>query len=192
MLALRVVCLVLLGGGYACAVQAGEFDSQMRAFYEASVTSWSDAPQILDAVAAQNVRTADMTQDDIDRLDRQWVAEIGAVSEPLIESVTRNPVSDFLREQLMALEGAVTEVIVMDARGLNVATSSVPSDYWQGDEAKYQKTFGVGPDGMHFGEVEFDESSMKYQAQISFTLVDPASGRPIGAMTVAVDAEEFL
>ncbi|NDK37021.1 hypothetical protein [Rhodovulum sulfidophilum] len=192
MLALRVVCLALLGGGYACVAQAGEFDSQMRAFYEASVTFWSDAPQILDAVAAQNARTANMTQDDIDLLDRQWVAEIGAVSEPLIESVTRNPVSDFLREQLMALEGAVTEIIVMDARGLNVATSSVPSDYWQGDEAKYQKTFGVGPHGMHFGEVEFDESSMKYQAQISFTLVDPVSGRPIGAMTVAVDAEEFL
>ncbi|WP_414896499.1 hypothetical protein [Rhodovulum sp. YEN HP10] len=192
MRAVRIVYLVLLVGGHGCAVQAGEFDAQMRAFYEASVSPWSGAPQIIDAIVAQNARTVDLTQEDIERLDKQWVAEIGAVSEPLIESVTGNTVSDFLRQKLMFLEGAVTEIIVMDARGLNVATSSIPSDYWQGDEAKYQKTFGVGPEGMDFGEVEFDESSMKYQAQISFTLVDPDSGKPIGAMTVAVDAEEFL
>jgi hypothetical protein len=92
----------------------------------------------------------------------------------------------------MAMGGAVTEIIVMDALGLNVATSGVPSDYWQGDEAKHQQTYGVGPDAVHFGDIEYDESSQKYQAQISFTLSDPDTNAPIGAMTVAVDAEEFF
>ncbi|OLS46599.1 hypothetical protein BV509_04835 [Rhodovulum sulfidophilum] len=188
----RTAVLALLVLGHGGAALAGDFDDQMKAFYQASILPWARSPQILDAVAAQNLRTADLTQDDIDRLDKQWVSEIGTGSAPLIDSVTRSPVSDMLRAQLMAMKGAVTEIIVMDARGLNVATSSVPSDYWQGDEAKYQETYGVGPEAMNFGEVEFDDSFLKYQGQISFTLVDPETGTSIGAMTVAVDAEEFL
>ncbi|TDX29699.1 hypothetical protein [Rhodovulum visakhapatnamense] len=188
----RTAVLALLVLGHGGAALAGDFDDQMKAFYQASILPWARSPQILDAVAAQNLRTADLTQDDIDRLDKQWVSEIGTGSAQLIDSVTRSPVSDMLRAQLMAMKGAVTEIIVMDARGLNVATSSVPSDYWQGDEAKYQETYGVGPEAMNFGEVEFDDSFLKYQGQISFTLVDPETGTSIGAMTVAVDAEEFL
>ena len=86
----------------------------------------------------------------------------------------------------------ITEVIVMDAKGLNVAASGATSDYWQGDEAKYQETYPKGPGAVHFGEVEFDESSQTYQAQISITVTDPDTGRPIGAMTVGVDAEVLL
>jgi hypothetical protein len=39
----------------------------------------------------------------------------------------------------------ITEMFVMDAKGLNVGQSDVTSDYWQGDEAKWQKTYGAGP-----------------------------------------------
>ena len=40
-------------------------------------------------------------------------------------------------------------------------------------------------------EVELDESTQTYQAQLSFTLVDPATGAAIGAVTVGVNAETF-
>ena len=45
--------------------------------------------------------------------------------------------------------------------------------------AKFQETHGVGPDAVHFGEVEFDESSQQYQGQISVTITDPATGNVI-------------
>jgi len=83
----------------------------------------------------------------------------------------------------------ITEIILMDAVGLNVAVSHVTSDYWQGDEAKHQDTYGVGPDAVHFSEIELDESTQRYQGQISVTLVDPASGEAIGAVTIGVDAQ---
>jgi hypothetical protein len=54
------------------------------------------------------------------------------------------------------------------------------------------ETYGIGPDAVHFSEVELDESTQRYQAQISLTIVDPATGEPIGAMTVGVDAEALL
>ena len=103
-----------------------------------------------------------------------------------------NDAATFLREQVEASGGVITEVFIMDARGLNVAASATTSDFWQGDEAKHSETYGKGVDAVHFGEVEFDESTQSYQGQISMTLTDPATGEAIGALTVGVDAEALF
>ena len=79
----------------------------------------------------------------------------------------------------------------MDDKGLNVAQSSVTSDYWQGDEAKWQKTFQAGPNAYHIGDVEEDESTQMFQSQVSYAITDPASGKVIGAITVGVNVEEL-
>ena len=68
----------------------------------------------------------------------------------------------------------------MDMKGLNVGQSDVTSDYWQGDEAKWQKTYGVGPSAVLIDEVEFDDSSQTYQSQVSIAVV---------AVTVGVNVE---
>ena len=65
------------------------------------------------------------------------------------------------------------------------------SDYWQGDEEKHQLTFGAGPNAIHVSEVELDESTQSYQAQVSFTIIDPATGAGIGAATIGLNAEFF-
>ena len=75
----------------------------------------------------------------------------------------------------------------MDGKGLNVGQSDVTSDYWQGDEDKWQKTFLAGAGAVHVSEVEFDESSQTYQSQFSMPIVDPATSTVIGAVTVGVD-----
>ena len=80
----------------------------------------------------------------------------------------------------------------MDAVGLNVAASAVTSDYWQGDEDKFLKTYPMGPGAVHFSDVEFDESTQTYQAQISIALTDPATGSVVGAMTVGVVADALM
>jgi len=91
-----------------------------------------------------------------------------------------------------ASNGAITEVFVMDAAGLNVTASDVTSDYWQGDEAKHQETFGFGAGAVYFSEVEFDESTQSYQAQVSLALTDPTTGEAIGAITVGLNADLLL
>ena len=79
----------------------------------------------------------------------------------------------------------------MDAKGLNVGTSDVTSDYMQGDEGKWQKTYLVGPDATFIDEVEFDESSKTFQSQVSTTVVDPATGKAIGAVTIGMNVEKL-
>ena len=65
------------------------------------------------------------------------------------------------------------------------------SDYWQGDEDKWSKTYSVGPDALVIGDVEQDESTQRFQTQVSLSVVDPADGAVIGAVTVGVDVENL-
>ena len=176
----------------ALAAPAEDIGPAMQAFLEDSIMPFAADPVILTAVAAQNARTAALALPDIDALDQAWRAEVGLSPAPTIQPVLENPASDFLRARVEAAQGMITEVIVMDARGLNVAASAVTSDYWQGDEDKFTETFGRGPGAVHTGEIEHDESTGIYQAQVSFTLVDPDSGDGIGAMTVGVNAEALF
>src|SRR3546814_1455058 len=77
----------------------------------------------------------------------------------------------------------------MDNRGLNVGQSDVTSDYWQGDEAKWQKSYQGGADAIFVDEVEMDESTQTFQSQVSMPIVDPATGEVIGAITVGVNVD---
>ena len=88
--------------------------------------------------------------------------------------------------------GVVTEIILMDNKGLNVGICDATSDYWQGDEPKYQNTFTKGAGAVFVDDVEQDSSTQKFQVQSSMTVVDPASGQPIGVVTVGLDAEGLM
>ena len=102
------------------------------------------------------------------------------------------PAADFLRTQVDKSDGAITEAFIMDARGLNVAASMPTSDYWQGDEAKFQQTYMVGETAVHFGEVELDESTKQAQAQVSMTIVNNDTGVAIGALTVGINLNALM
>lgn len=169
---------------------AGAIEDGMKAFVDQEVRAKLTDPMVIAAVKGANASGATLAPNDILALDGQWRAEIGKESA-LIKGVVENPTSALLRDYVDASEGKITEVIIMDAQGLNVAVSDVTSDYWQGDEEKHQKTFGVGPDAIHVSEVEFDESTQSYQAQVSFTIIDPATGAGIGAATIGLNAEFF-
>lgn len=174
------------------ALAADEFQPALEAYMNSSIVGWASDPMLLDAIRAANAQSEGMSQARIDELDQMWRAEVGTGSTPTITPILENPVSDFLREQVSASGGTMTEVFIMDQHGLNVAASGVTSDMWQGDEAKFTETYGMGAGSVHFGDVEFDESSQSYQGQISMTIVDPDTGEVIGAMTVGVNADALL
>ena len=188
----RLMLAAALGLAATPAAWAVDADSAMHAFYDASIAGWIADPVLIDAIVLQNETTARYDAATIESMDQAWRAELGASSSPTITPVMTHPASDFLRARVAESGGTMTEIFVMDSVGLNVASSGMTSDYWQGDEEKFTETFGAGAGAMHFSEIEFDESSQSYQAQISFTLTDPASGAPIGAMTVGIDAESLM
>jgi hypothetical protein len=161
----------------------------MTDYANATVKQWVADNTVIQAVKAQNAKHAGLSQADIDNMDKDWRAQTDASSKPMIDAVLANALSNFLRQQKDASQGLVTEVFVMDNRGLNVGQSDVTSDYWQGDEAKWQKTFQAGANGLFIDEVEMDESTQTFQSQVSMSIVDPATGEVIGAITVGVNID---
>lgn len=171
------------------AATAGDFDAELSALAKGEVASIAADPAVIAAIRDQNARHAALAQSEVNRLDGEWRAQVGAAARPLIDAVLGAPASARLAAARDGAEGLFTEIFVMDDKGLNVAASDVTSDYWQGDEAKWQATYGAGAGAVHISDVEFDESSQSYQAQVSVTVVDPDSGAPIGALTVGVNIE---
>ena len=161
----------------------------MTDFANATVKQWIGNDLVVEAIKAQNSRHAGLSQSDIDKMDKDWRAQTDAGSKPMIDAVLGNALSRFLADQKNATGGLVTEIFVMDNRGLNVGQSDVTSDYWQGDEAKWQKTYSAGAGAIFVDEVEMDESTQTFQSQLSMSIVDPASGQVIGAITVGVNVD---
>ena len=165
----------------------------LKAYAENEVMKWLEDPELIAAIKAQNLANASITAEKIIALDQQWRAEVKSDGEQQLVSATMAlPVSKWLYEKQILSSGLINEIFVMDNRGLNVAQSAVTSDYWQGDEAKWQKTFGDGSGNVHIAEVEFDDSTGTFQSQISMPVRDPADGQMIGAVTIGVNVQLFL
>ena len=198
---MKVKALRLVPSSVALVVAAGlslpvsatdEHVPAMQAFADSTVKAWVANPELIAAINAQNAKNAGLSQADIDALDSQWRTEVEASSAPMIEGVLGNALSGFLVSKKEEAGGVVTEVFVMDAVGLNVGQSDVTSDYWQGDEAKWQKTYQVGPEAVFIDEVEHDESTQSFQSQLSMSVVDPGTGEVIGAITVGIDVDALM
>ena len=175
----------------APALATDDFTPALQAYMASDIASWAADPALVGAIAAQNAVTGGYDQAKIDALDQEWQASVGAGDNALVSSVLTGPAADFLRAKVAASGGKITEAFVTDAKGLNVAASDPTSDYWQGDEDKFLKVFPA-PDGAFISEVEMDESTQRYQGQISLTITDPATGAAIGTLTVGVDAESLI
>lgn len=169
----------------------GVHEAPVKAYVSENVMGWVNEPVIIEAIRKANEEHASLAQADIDKLDTDWRAQATAADKPLIDEVLGREVSKFLAAKKEESAGMITEVFVMDNKGLNVGESDITSDYWQGDEAKWQKTFLVGPDAMFVDEVEQDESTQALQSQASLTIADPDSGEPIGAITVGINLDQL-
>lgn len=169
--------------------QANEYSEQLENLARSDLSSWVEDAGLVSAVRNQNASNEGLSEEDIVALDNQWRSQVGTSETPMISEVLGRELSSFLRDRKELTEGLVTEVFVMDNRGLNVGQSDVTSDFWQGDEAKWSQSFGVGADAIHIGDVELDESTQSYQSQISLAISDPETGDPIGAITFGIDLE---
>ncbi|WP_339760271.1 hypothetical protein [uncultured Hoeflea sp.] len=149
---------------------------------------WIETDIVRIAIQAQNARLQKQTQDQIDALDKQWVAERESDDKPLIAATLSNPLSIYLTRLQGQSLGLYAEIFVMDQNGLNVGQSSITGDYWQGDEAKFQKTYDVSADALFIDEPEWDEDNKIWRSQVSFTLTD--ADKSIGAVTMEVNLTE--
>jgi hypothetical protein len=153
---------------------------------------WIANPVLAVTIRSQNKRNAGITAAQIQAMDQQWRKESQTNDQPLISATLTSPLSIYLLRVQAVSAGAYTEIIAVDNKGLNAGQSVSTQDYWQGDEDKFKKTFGVGPNAVFIDKPEFDEKTKAWRSQVSLTVVDPDTKEAIGAITVEVNLTEML
>jgi len=134
-------------------------------------------PEAVKAIAARN-RVIE-SPGDIRRKDADWQRN---PSYPLRKALTSGPCADRLR-QLIQDDAFVVEAFLMDSRGGLVCATAETTDYWQGDEAKWQKTYRDGTP-VFVDEPALDPSTGTFAVQLS-RIVNDAHGKA-GALTLTL------
>lgn len=146
--------------------------------------SWGTNATLIAAVTEQN--NQGMSLDDIKARDAEWRNVDGM--DAGMTSIMESPAAQELAK-LEKTQPYFFEVFLMDNQGANVAMTNKTSDYWQGDEAKWQESFKDGAGAVHIGDVEFDESAQAYLVQVSVPVMD--GGTAIGAITIGINLDDL-
>jgi len=149
----------------------------------------SDIVQL--SVNDQNRRYSKRSDAEMAALDDQWRRETEAKAKPLISATLSNPLSAYLTRIQAHSNGLFTEIFVMDSKGMNVGQSSVSSDYWQGDEDKWRKTYAAGFGAIFVDEPEYNDELRAWVVQLNMSVDDARSRAPIGAATFQINLTEL-
>lgn len=142
-------------------------------------------PVIVKAVKAQNAKGMSLEQ--IKAKDTEWKNTPGIAD--YMKAIMESECGRHLRG-IQESESFYAEIFVMDNQGANVAMTDKTSDFWQGDEAKFQKSFNNGSGAVFVDDVEFDDSSQAYLVQVSVPVID--GDKIIGAITFGIDVDQIL
>jgi hypothetical protein len=149
----------------------------------AQLQKWGSDPAIVAAVKAQNAKKVSVAE--VQGRDEQWTA---GKAEALVKQVTTGACADRLRT-LVAANAGYGETFVMDNQGALVCATTKTSDYWQGDEAKWQRAYDGGKGAVFIDRPKFDDSSAQRLAQISVPVID--NGAAIGAITIGIAIDKL-
>lgn len=179
-------------GSARAADEVGGFpvDQLIDAGFIEDTRAWLEVPVVRLTITAQNERRGEISAQEIEARDAAWVKERESDHQPFVASVLSNPLSTYLTRIQARSLGLIAEIIVVDNLGLNAGQSAVTGDYWQGDEAKFKKTFAVGANAVFLDEAEFKDDTATWRAQLNMT-VHSEDGAPIGAATVEVNLTEL-
>jgi hypothetical protein len=175
--------LMFLVCGAGMAVAAEKAPQKVFDLAKTQLASLGTDPVIVNAVKAENAKGKTLAQ--IQEMDKTWKATPGIAD--YMKAIMESECGKHLR-RIQSSSPLYSEIFVMDNQGANVAMTDKTSDYWQGDEAKFQKSFNNGAGNLFVDEVEFDDSSQKYLSQVSVPVKD--GDTVIGAITFGIDVDQ--
>jgi hypothetical protein len=169
-----MAALVLAQGASSTAVRARETASARMPLADKIAAD----PELIKAIVAKNKVEESMAE--IHRIDEAWMHNPRYL---LRKTLTSGPCADRLRK-LVGDDKLVVEAFLMDERGGLVCATVETSDYWQGDEAKWQKTYRDGAP-VFVDEPALDASTGAFAVQLS-RIVNDARGAKVGALTLTL------
>ena len=183
-LALAVASILIIGlQGQAA---ADDHTKKVQAYLDAHVASWLASDELHRAVYQQNLDHMGLSEKNISDLDKRWRAEKLVGGGSLMASKLNNELAAFLRGIKAASGGVITEIFVMDNKGLNVGQTNPTGDYMQGDESKWKETFGVSSKSVLIDAVEEEDGINVAQASLT---IARSNGYSLGAVTIGINVD---
>lgn len=173
-------------------VMSADEQAEIHHWLTPVVRQWLEEQRAAQVIAAYNEQRKDWTPHKRDLLDEEWREAFQAGNEADVARLLDGALSDQLRMLEVDSEGLVTELILTDRQGHNVAVSDMTSDFWQGDESKFTEARKLEPGQLQFGPVTYDESTRQFQVHVSRPVYDPESAEPLGVIIVGVNVEKAL
>lgn len=147
------------------------------------LAAWGTDPVIVEAVKAENAKGK--TLENIKAIDAKWKAHAGIAD--YMQAIMDSECGKYM-QKIQKSSPFYAEIFVMDNQGANVTMTDKTSDYWQGDEAKFQKSYNGGKGEIFVDNVKFDDSTQTYLVQVSVPVKD--GGNVIGAITFGIDVDQ--
>lgn len=172
--------------GLKAAIDAqANLDAKVKTFAQEKLLPLLTNEVLVKETTAQNDKKTSL--DEIKKIDAEWQA----AEEPL-------PIQDEKKSNACAKElekickdlPAVAEAFVMDNQGAVVGENNLTSDYWQGDEPKWAKSYNEGKGGVEAGKPALDKSTNVVLQQVSLPIVN-AEGKVIGAVTWGIKVDKL-
>ncbi len=148
-------------------------------------------PEILDEVRRTNEEQFDLAEFNlkVEEIEEEW-ERTDPIYSKFQRQLLENPASQFLRE-FNNVFTAFREIMVTDQRGRVVAASNKSGDYYQADEAWWQRAYLEGQGKRFVSGIQFDESANVYGMEIAQPIRESGGGEVIGIVKVIVDSHEI-
>lgn len=162
-----------------------QIDAKVRTFAKEKLIPLTTAPVLVAEAKAQDAKKVSL--EEIKKIDAAWMAAEDEL--PIQKEKLGNACALAIKDIAKTTPGLI-EVFAMDDQGANVGQLGLTSDYWQGDEDKWQKSFAGGKGGVDVGKAKFDKSAGLVLQQVSLPLLD-ADGTVVGAITFGVAPDKL-
>ena len=156
------------------------------------VRTLAEEPAVVDAITAAD-RGYGRTSNDaitgrLEKIEQRWDTAEGA---PLVKEVLSSRAAGWLRRQ-REVNPQLLKVIAVDEVGAAVAASDKPVHYSQTDKQYWAAIYAGGQGAVNVTGVRFDEPTGANYIGIGVPVVEPGTGRFIGAVSALVDVSSLF
>jgi len=156
------------------------------------IESMLDLQQTIDAGPRMESLTTVLT------FDSKWQALAPERSTELARAILELPGSRALHAWKLTHQELVTEAMLTNNMGTLTAMSQLTSDYWQGDEPKFNQVVenlraGLsGLDVIFLSDIRYDASTSRFQVTVSAPVGPVTNNIPKGIIALGLDIENAL
>ncbi|MBW1813768.1 MAG: cache domain-containing protein [Deltaproteobacteria bacterium] len=183
-LTIILMACAFLAAGSMTAYGGEQAPAKVKSFAHNVLAKFGSDSVIVNAVKAENAKKK--TLEKVKEIDQKWINTIG--TDDFIDSLMNSACSQHLNN-IKKENDFYEEIFVVDNLGANVALTDKTSDYWQGDEAKFTKSYKEGAGDVFISDVSFDDSTQSYLTQVSVPVM--GEGKVIGVIIFGINVDKL-